>query len=37
MPDATDDIATKLEENIKNMPSISKMLDKNANLDEIAQ
>ncbi|MCI8545963.1 MAG: Hsp33 family molecular chaperone HslO [Clostridia bacterium] len=37
MPDATDEIATKLEENIKNMPSISKMLDKNANLDEIAQ
>jgi len=37
MPDATNEIATKLEENIKNMPSISKMLDKNANLDEIAQ
>lgn len=37
MPDATDEIATKLEENIKNMPSISKILNENTNLDEIAQ
>lgn len=37
MPDATDEIATKLEENIKKVPSISNILNKNTNLDEIAQ
>lgn len=36
MPDATDDIITKIEENIKNAPSISKILSENKNLEEIA-
>jgi len=37
MPDTTDDIVTKLEENIKNMPSISKILSQTSNLDEIVR
>lgn len=37
MPDASDDIVTKIEENIKKIPSISKILAKNTNLDEIAK
>lgn len=36
MPDATDEIVTKLEENIAKVPSISKMLDENKKIDEIA-
>ena len=36
MPDATDDIITKIEENIKNAPSISKILSENKKLEEIA-
>lgn len=36
MPDATDKIVTKLEENIAKVPSISKMLDENKKIDEIA-
>lgn len=36
MPDVTDEIVTILEENIKKVPSISKILSKNENLDEIA-
>lgn len=37
MPDASDDIVTKIEENIKKIPSISKILAENTNLDEIAK
>lgn len=37
MPDADDDIVTKIEENIKKVPSISKILSENTNLDEIAK
>ncbi len=37
MPDTTDDIVTKLEKNIVNMPQISKILSQNSNLDEIAK
>lgn len=37
MPDASDDIVTKIEENIKKIPSISKILAKIAKLDEIAK
>lgn len=36
MPDVTDEIVTILEENIKKVPSISKILSENKNLDEIA-
>ena len=36
MPDVTDDIVTILEENVKKVPSISKILSENKNLDEIA-
>lgn len=36
MPDATDEIVTKIEKNIKNSPEISKILSENKNLDEIA-
>lgn len=37
MPDATDKIVTKLEENIKNIPSISKILSDNDNLNDISK
>lgn len=37
MPDANDDIVTKIEENIKKIPSISKILSQSTNLDEIAK
>lgn len=37
MPDASDDIVTKIEENIKKIPSISKILAENTKLDEIAK
>lgn len=37
MPDVTDDIVTILEENVKNTPSISKLLSENKDLDEIAK
>ena len=37
MPDATDEIVTKLEENIKNIPSISKILSENDNLNDISK
>lgn len=37
MPDASDDIVTKIEENINKIPSISKILAENTNLDEIAK
>jgi len=37
MPDASDDIVTKIEENIKKIPSISKILAKIAKLDEIVK
>lgn len=37
MPDVTDEIVTILEENIKKVPSISKILSENKKLDEIAQ
>jgi len=37
MPDTSDDIVTKLEKNIENMPPISKILSQNSNLDEIAK
>lgn len=37
MPDADDNIVTKIEENIKKVPSISKILLENNNLDEIAK
>ena len=37
MPDVTDEIVTILEENVKKVPSISKILSENKNLDEIAQ
>ena len=36
-PDVTDEIVTILEENIKKVPSISKILAENKNLDEIAE
>ena len=36
MPDVTDEIVTILEKNIKKVPSISKILSENKNLDEIA-
>lgn len=36
MPDATDEIVTKLENNIQKIPQISKILSENKNLDEIA-
>lgn len=37
MPDATGEIVTKLEENIKNIPSISKILSENDNLNDISK
>lgn len=37
MPDVSDEIVTKLEENIKKVPSISKILSEKVTLDEIAQ
>lgn len=37
MPDATEEIVTKIEENIKKTPSISKILSENKDLDEIAK
>lgn len=37
MPDATEDIISKLEENISKVPSISKMLDDNLSLEQIAK
>ena len=37
MPDVSDEIVTKLEENIKKLPPISTILVENSNLDEIAQ
>lgn len=37
MPDASDDIVTKIENNIKKIPSISKILAENTKLDEIAK
>ena len=37
MPDADDEIVTKIEENIQKVPSISKILLENTNLDEIAK
>ena len=37
MPGVTDEIVTKLEENLKNCPNISELLEKNDNLDEIAK
>lgn len=37
MPDADDTIVTKIEENIQKVPSISKILLENDNLDEIAK
>lgn len=37
MPDATEDIISKLEENISKIPSISKMLADNLTLEEIAK
>ena len=37
MPDATEDIISKLEENISKVPSISKMLDNNLSLEQIAK
>ena len=36
MPDVTDEIVTKLEENIQKVPSISKILSENKKLEEIA-
>ena len=36
MPDVTDEIVTKLEENIQKVPSISKILLENKKLEEIA-
>lgn len=37
MPDADEEIVTKIEENIKKAPQISKILSENDNLDEIAK
>lgn len=37
MPDADENIVTMIEENIKKVPSISKILSENKNLDEIAK
>jgi molecular chaperone Hsp33 len=37
MPDATDDDITKLEENLKNMAPISKLLEQEKTLEEIAE
>ena len=37
MPDATDDIITKIEEQVKHIDPISKMLDENKTLEEIAK
>lgn len=37
MPDVTDEIVTKLEENLKINANISNLLEKNENLDEIAK
>lgn len=37
LPDATEEIITKMEKNIKNIPSISKMLSENKTLDDIAK
>jgi len=37
MPDATDEIITKIEEQVKNIEPISKMLDENKTLEEIAK
>lgn len=37
MPDASEEIVTKIEENIKKIPSISKILAKSTKLDEIAK
>lgn len=37
MPDVTDDIVTIIEENLKNVPQISKLLSENKKLKEIAQ
>ena len=37
MPGVTDEIVTKLEENLKKCPNISELLEKNDNLDEIAK
>lgn len=37
LPDATEEDITKLEENIKNISSISKMLSENKTLDDIAK
>lgn len=37
LPDATEENITKLEENIKNISSISKMLSENKTLDDIAK
>ena len=37
MPDVTDEIVTKLEENLKINSNISKLLEENENLDEIAK
>ena len=37
MPDVSDEIVTKLEENIKKLPPISTILVENSNLDGIAQ
>ena len=37
MPDATDEIIDKLEKNVSNIPSISKMLSDDMSLEEIAK
>lgn len=37
MPDATDEIVTNIENNIKKIPSISKILSESKDLDEIAK
>ena len=37
MPDADEGVISRLEENLKNVPSISTMLEKSASLEEIAE